>query len=328
MARREHSAHRGVLATQFSLGTDASSVQHPRLPRMKPDQSITELLSPGKPLLSVEFFPPKNEEGGAQLLRTAEALRPYHPDFVSITYGAGGTTRERTFKYAKILREEFGWRVMPHLTCVGSTKGELLDIVAGYHADGIRNIMALRGDPPKGQTEFVPCPDGLRYASDLIALIRENFPDICLGAGAYPEKHPEAASMEEDLAHLKIKADAGASFLTTQLFFDNEHYFAFLQACRALGINLPVLPGVLPAMSLAQVQRFGPMCGASLPLALVEQLQVVDDNSRAAEAVGVTWAYHQIRELLRHGAPGIHLYILNRSAPAITLARSLERITT
>ena len=294
---------------------------------MKADQPITELLSTDKPLLSVEFFPPKNDEGGAQLLRTAEALRPYQPDFVSITYGAGGTTRERTFKYAKILREEFGWRVMPHLTCVGSTKSELLDIVAGYHADGIRNIMALRGDPPKGQSEFVPCPDGLRYASDLIALIREKFPDICLGAGAYPEKHPEAATMEEDLAHLKIKVEAGASFLTTQLFFDNEHYFAFLRACRASGIDLPVVPGVLPAMSLAQVQRFGPMCGASLPRALVEQLRTVEDDPRASEAVGVTWAYHQIRELLRHGAPGIHLYILNRSAPAITLARSLERTT-
>ena len=175
---------------------------------MKPDRPITDLIAENRPLLSVEFFPPKNEEGGEQLLRTAEALRPYRPDFVSITYGAGGTTRERTFKYAKILRDDFGWLVMPHLTCVGSTKAELLEIVAGYHADGIRNIMALRGDPPKGQTEFAPCPDGLRYASDLIALIRGNVPDICLGAGAYPEKHPEAASMEEDLRHLKIKADA------------------------------------------------------------------------------------------------------------------------
>ncbi len=292
---------------------------------MNPDRPITELLSSGRRLLSVEFFPPKNEEGGEQLLRTAEALRPYRPDFVSITYGAGGTTRERTFRYAKILRDDFGWLVMPHLTCVGSTRAELLDIVASYHADGIRNIMALRGDPPKGQTEFVPCPDGLRYASDLIALIRENFPDMCLGAGAYPEKHPEAASMEEDLAHLKIKADAGASFLTTQLFFDNEHYFKFLDACRARGITLPVLPGLLPALSLAQVRRFGPMCGSSLPHALVEQLQVVEDDARASEAVGVTWAYHQIHELLRHGAPGVHLYILNRSASAVTLARSLDR---
>jgi methylenetetrahydrofolate reductase (NADPH) len=292
---------------------------------MKADRTITELLAEKRPLLSVEFFPPKNDEGGEQLLRTAEALRPYKPDFVSITYGAGGTTRERTFKYAKILRQDFGWLVMPHLTCVGSTKSELIDIVGTYHADGIRNIMALRGDPPKGETEFVPCPDGLRYASDLIALIRANFPDMCLGAGAYPEKHPEAASMEEDLRHLKIKADAGASFLTTQLFFDNEHYYKFLADCKAHGIDLPVLPGLLPALSLAQIQRFGPMCGSSLPTALVEQLQVVDDTPRAAEAVGVTWAYHQIRELLRHGAPGVHLYILNRSGAAITLARSLER---
>ena len=292
---------------------------------MNADRPITELLASGKPMLSVEFFPPKNDEGGAQLLRTAEALRPYGPDFVSITYGAGGTTRERTFRYAKILREEFGWLVMPHLTCVGSGRGELLDIVAGYHADGIRNIMALRGDPPKGEAEFVPAPDGLRYASDLVAMIREKFPDICLGAAAYPEKHPEADSMEEDLAHLKTKVDAGASFLTTQLFFDNEHYFRFVRACRTRGIDLPVLPGLLPALSLAQVRRFGPMCGSSLPHALVEQLQVVEDDPRAAEAVGVTWAYHQIRELLRHGAPGIHLYILNRSASAITLARSLDR---
>ncbi len=292
---------------------------------MPADAPITQLLSSGRPLLSVEFFPPKNEEGGQQLLRTAEALRPYRPDFVSITYGAGGTTRERTFNYAKILREDFGWLVMPHLTCVGSTKSELLDIVASYHADGIRNIMALRGDPPKGQTEFVPCPDGLRYASDLIALIRSEFPDLCLGAGAYPEKHPEAASFEADMAHLKIKADAGASFLTTQLFFDNEHYFKFLEACRARGIDLPVLPGLLPALSLAQIERFGPMCGSTLPRALVEQLAVVANDAVASEAVGVTWAYHQIRELLRHGAPGVHLYILNRSGSAITLARSLDR---
>lgn len=292
---------------------------------MNTDRPITELLSSGRSLLSVEFFPPKTEAGGVQLLEAAEALKPYRPDFVSITYGAGGSTRERTFRYAKILREQFGWLVMPHLTCVGSTRDELLEIVAGYHADGIRNIMALRGDPPKGTDTFVPSPDGLRYASDLIALIRENFPDMCLGAGAYPEKHPESASMEQDLIHLRTKVDAGASFLTTQLFFDNEHYFRFLHACRSREIHLPVLPGLLPALSLSQVQRFGPMCGSSLPRALVEQLHVVDEHPRAAEAVGVTWAYHQIRELLRHGAPGIHLYILNRSSAAITLARSLER---
>jgi methylenetetrahydrofolate reductase (NADPH) len=300
-------------------------VQDTRPLPVRIDPPITELLASGKPLLSVEFFPPKNEEGGEQLLRTAESLRPYRPDFVSITYGAGGTTRERTFKYAKMLREDFGWLVMPHLTCVGSTRAELLDIVGTYHADGIRNIMALRGDPPKGETEFVACPDGLSYASDLIALIRDNFPDMCLGAGAYPEKHPEADSMEDDLAHLKIKADAGASFLTTQLFFDNDHYYKFLDACRARGINLPIVPGLLPALSLAQIRRFGPMCGSSLPRALVEQLQVVEDDARASEAVGVTWAYHQMRELLRHGAPCVHLYILNRSSGAITLARSFER---
>lgn len=313
-----------ALQRNFPLGKRHARGHYIHSLSMTADQRITDLLGQPRPLLSVEFFPPKNNEGGEQLLRTAEALRPYRPDFVSITYGAGGTTRERTFKYAKILRDDFGWLVMPHLTCVGSSRAELLDIVAHYHSQGIRNIMALRGDPPKGQSEFIPSPDGLRYASDLIALIHERFPDICLGAGAYPEKHPEAGSLEEDLEHLKIKVDAGADLLTTQLFFDNEHYFRFVRRCRKHGIRIPIVPGLLPAISLSQVQRFGPMCGSSLPTALLEQLQVVDDNPRAAEAVGVTWAYHQIHELLRHGAPGVHLYILNRSSSAITLARSLE----
>lgn len=293
---------------------------------MPVDPHISDLFRDRRPLLSVEFFPPKNEEGGRQLLRTAEALRPFRPDFVSITYGAGGSTRERTFRYARILREEFGWLVMPHLTCVGSTRAELLDIVADYHAGGVRNIMALRGDPPQGQTEFVPCPDGLRYASDLVELIKNRYPDMCLGVAGYPEKHPEAPTPDADLDHLKAKVDAGASFVTTQLFFDNEHYFRFVEACRARGIDLPVLPGLLPVLSLAQAERFTRLCGAGLPRALVEQLRVVEDDPRALEAVGVTWAYHQSRELLRHGAPGIHLYILNRSAAALTLARSLDRV--
>jgi methylenetetrahydrofolate reductase (NADPH) len=280
---------------------------------MAADRTITDLIAEKRPLLSVEFFPPKNEEGGQQLLRTAEALRPYRPDFVSITYGAGGTTRERTFKYAKILRDEFGWLVMPHLTCVGSTKAELLDIVSGYHADGIRNIMALRGDPPKGETEFVPCPDGLRYASDLIALIRENFPDMCLGAGAYPEKHPEASSMEDDLRHLKIKADAGASFLTTQLFFDNQHYFDFVERARAAGVKAPIVPGIMPITNVAQIERFTRLCGAQIPQELRGRLESVADDPGAVMAAGIEQAIQQCRELLEGGAPGLHFYTLNKS---------------
>jgi methylenetetrahydrofolate reductase (NADPH) len=194
---------------------------------------------------------------------------------------------------------------------------------------GFRNLMTLRGDPPKGATEFSPHPDGLRYGSELVEFIRKHYPEFCLGVGGYPETHPEAESPEADLRHLKIKVDAGADFITTQLFFDNAAYFKFVERCRAAGITVPIIPGLLPALSHAQVQKFTTFCRAAYPAALAARLSPFQDNSpehqSAAEAVGVEWADEQIRGLLAAGAPGLHLYILNRSSSALALFARLQK---
>lgn len=290
------------------------------------DAPIADYFDAAKPVVSVEFFPPKNEDGALQILRTANALqRSFNPDFVSITYGAGGTTRERTFKYAQFLREEYGWQVMPHLTCVGSSRDELRGLLERIHAGGFRNIMTLRGDPPKGETDFQPHPDGLGYASDLVAFIHENFPgEFCLGVGGYPEKHPEAESLETDLANLKTKIDAGSAFITTQMFFDNDAYFDFVEKVRALGVDTPVIPGLLPVLSLEQIRKFAGFCGTALPEALEERLLGAGDDLDAQASVGIEWCYEQITQLLERGAPGFHLYILNRSASALKIMDRLK----
>lgn len=277
-----------------------------------------------EPVFSVEFFPPKSDEAAAQLLETAEQLRPFHPDFVSITYGAGGSTRTRTLKYAGILARDYGYSVMPHLTCVGHSRDELKAIISEFREAGVDQIMALRGDPPKGETDFRPHPDGLRYANELVALIREIYPQCTIGVAGYPEKHPEAPDMENDLANLKRKVDAGANFITTQLFFENGRYFEFVDRCRSLGIRVPILPGLMTATSAPQVRRFCEMCGTSIPAALDEQLEQAGDDAEAVERIGIDWTVAQARELLEKGAPGLHLYILNRSKPAVALMSRLQ----
>ena len=274
-------------------------------------------------LRSIEFFPPKDEAGVEALRQTAAGLKSIAPDFVSVTYGAGGTTRERTAQVSRLLRQEIGFTVMPHLTCVGHTRAELNEVADQLHAGGYRNIMTLRGDPPKGQTEFVPDKDGLRYASDLVALLKSRHPDFCLGVGGYPEKHPEAPSLEVDLDNLKRKVDAGAGFITTQLFFDNAVYYRFVEKCRARGITVPIVPGIMPVLSLKQVKRFTEMCGTHLPQQLVTRLEVAAENADVVEMMGLDWALDQIRGLLANGAPGYHLYIMNRAKSALALAAGL-----
>jgi methylenetetrahydrofolate reductase (NADPH) len=272
---------------------------------------------------SLEFFPPKDEAGVESLRQTATALKRIAPDFVSVTYGAGGSTRERTAQVSRLLREETGFTVMPHLTCVGHTRDELNQVADQLHAGGYRNIMTLRGDPPKGQTEFVPYKDGLRYGSDLVALLKARHPDFCLGVGGYPEKHPEAPSLEADLDNLKRKVDAGAAFITTQLFFDNAVYHRFVEQCRARGITVPIVPGIMPVLSLKQIRRFTEMCGATLPEKLIKRLEAAGETPEIVETIGIDWALTQIRELLTRGAPGYHLYIMNRAKSALTLAAGL-----
>jgi methylenetetrahydrofolate reductase (NADPH) len=290
---------------------------------MNPDRPIAERFARGRPLRSLEFFPPKDDNGVAALRGTAEALRRMGPDFVSVTYGAGGTTRDRTAQVSALLKGEFGFTVMPHLTCVGHTRGELETLADQIHAQGFRNIMTLRGDPPKGATSFPVLPDGFRHATELVALLKRRHPDFCLGVAGYPEKHPEAPSLEADLTHLKRKVDAGADFITTQLFFDNAVYYRFVERCRAEGITVPIVPGIMPVLSLKQIQRFTQLCGSTLPAQLAARLEVAADNADVVEMVGIDWALHQIRGLLANGAPGYHLYILNRARGALALSAGL-----
>ena len=291
---------------------------------MKDTLSIGSLLKEGRALRSVEFFPPKDEAAGERMLRAAAQIQPLQPDFVSITYGAGGSTRDTSLKYATLLQEEFGFPVMPHLTCVGHAKSELREIIDEFHEAGFRNIMALRGDPPKGEINFEPHPDGLRYANELVALIRELHPDISIGVAGYPEVHPEAPSPGEDIANLARKVEAGATFITTQLFFDNAAYFRFVDSCRTASIDVPVLPGILPVLNLAQVRRFCDMCQAALPPGLEQSLHDAGKDKDAAQNAGIDWAYQQVRDLIAQGAPGFHLYILNR---ARAIAKLTERLT-
>lgn len=290
---------------------------------MTPDRSIAQLFGEKRPVRSLEFFPPKDDAGVEALRAAATALKRMQPDFVSVTYGAGGTTRDRTAQVSTLLRNEFGFTVMPHLTCVGHTRAELGDIADRIHDGGFRNIMTLRGDPPKGATEFQVTRDGLRNANELVTLLKARHADFCLGVAGYPEKHPEAPSLDADLTNLKRKVDAGAAFVTTQLFFDNTLYYRFVERCRAEGITIPIVPGIMPVLSLKQIQRFTQMCGATLPKQLITRLEVAAENSDVLETIGIDWALTQIRGLLANGAPGYHLYILNRAKGALALTAGL-----
>lgn len=289
-----------------------------------PDQPIAHLLATARrPLLSFEFFPPKDETALAGLRGTLTQLKALRPDFVTCTYGAGGSTRERTLQVCDLLRAEGFGPVMPHLTCVGSSRAELNELADELFRRGYRNIMALRGDPPKGDTTFRPAADGLAHAAELVQLLKARHPEFNCGVACYPETHPEATSADDDLAHFASKMAKGGDFGTTQLFFDNAVYFRFVEKARAAGITRPILPGLLPAVSLKQVQRMCSMCKATLPEKLARELEAAGDDSEAAELVGLRWAQRQIEELLAAGTPGIHLYILNR-AKAV-LSRELVR---
>ncbi len=283
------------------------------------DIQISELLArSNRPLLSFEFFPPKDDAAMAALHQNGEALRAAKPDFVTCTYGAGGSTRQRTMEVCGLLRNQGYAPVMPHLTCVGHSRNELETIAREWYQAGYRNIMALRGDPPRGFSQFRPSPDGFTHAAELVDLLKIQYPDLCCGVAGYPETHPEAVSPEADIRHLKAKLDAGGAFVTTQLFFDNEYYYDYVKRCRKAGITQPILPGLLPVISLKQVQRMCSICKVALPEELQNQLEAAGDDQQAAARVGVRWAEAQIKDLLKKGVPGIHLYILNRAEAALS----------
>jgi methylenetetrahydrofolate reductase (NADPH) len=275
---------------------------------------IDEILASPEPTFSVEFFPPKTAEAAEQLFATARTLADLQLDFASVTYGAGGSTREGTVEITKALKAEVGLETMAHLSCVGETREGLSETLDGIAAAGIENVFALRGDPPRGEEDFVQPEGGLGSAAELAEFISAGW-DFTIGGACFPEVHPEAPDLDTDLAYLKTKVDSGASFLITQLFFDNQVYFDFVAAARARGIEVPILAGVIPVASFAQTRRICNLCDASIPSRLEAAFGAADGDERAEFEVGIAYAAQQCAELLLAGVPGIHFYALNR-APA------------
>ena len=274
---------------------------------------IDQILSDAdEPSFSFEFFPPKSDAGERVLGLALESLRQLEPTFVSVTYGAGGTSRGRTLELTKWIKQELGIEAMAHLSCVGSTREELSAVITDMRQSGIENILALRGDPPRGETDWKPHPGGLRYSTELAALIHSDH-DICIGGACFPEIHPEAPDLAHDLRFLRDKVDNGVAFLITQLFFDNELYFRFVDEARAAGIDVPILPGVMPITDLRQIKTITGMCGATIPQPLLEALEWRSHDPDAVRELGVSYATLQCAELLARGAPGIHFYTLNKS---------------
>jgi methylenetetrahydrofolate reductase (NADPH) len=284
---------------------------------------ISELLEHRRPVFSFEFFPPKTDEGRQTLEGTLEVLKDDRPDYVSVTYGAGGATRNSTVEITKSIKQDLGIEAMAHLSCVGEPTNRLVEILGDIDSAGIDNVLALRGDPPRGETEWRPHPGGLSYSVELIRLIGERF-DFCVGAACFPEVHPDAANRESDLGYARAKVEAGASFLITQLFFDNELYFDFVEDARRAGIDVPIIPGIMPITNYGQIKRFTEMCGASIPDELTTQLDGRADDPDAVAELGVAYATLQCSDLLARGAPGIHFYTLNRSTATRAILAALR----
>jgi methylenetetrahydrofolate reductase (NADH) len=284
---------------------------------------IAEILENRRPVFSFEFFPPKTEEGQRTLGLALGQLQDDRPDFVSMTYGAGGSTRNATVELTKWIKNDLGVEAMAHLSCVGEPTERLIELLGEIQAAGVENVLALRGDPPRGQTEWTPHPEGLSYSVELIRLIAERF-DFCVGAACFPEVHPDAPDRESDLRYAREKQEAGAAFLITQLFFDNEVYFDYVDAARAAGITVPIVPGIMPITNYGQIKRFTDMCGASIPEGLERELTGRADDPEAVVELGVAYATLQCSDLLARGAPGVHFYTLNRSPATRAILAALR----
>jgi methylenetetrahydrofolate reductase (NADPH) len=287
---------------------------------------IASLYGHGRPVFSFEFFPPKTDDAARKLLRTVGDLREVlAPDFVSVTYGAGGTTRGRTIELVSRILSEHGLTAMAHVTCGGHTRDELAAILERLVGRGIQNVLALRGDAPKGEASFVPMEGGFAHASELAAFVRDNF-DLGIGGACYPESHPESTSDGDDLRWTVHKVESGVQFLITQLFFDNEHYFGFVERAREAGIDVPIIPGIMPITNVSQIERFTKMCGASIPPELHERLTRFEDDPSTVMAIGIEHAIRQCRRLLDGGAPGIHFYTLNKSHATRSILAAIKEI--
>jgi methylenetetrahydrofolate reductase (NADPH) len=294
---------------------------------------IDRILDERRPVFSFEFFPPKTDEGMEQLKQTLHDLKEDDPAYVSVTYGAAGATRDRTVEITRWIKQDLGVEAMAHLSCVGEPVERLREILDQMGEAGIENVLALRGDAPRGETEWKPHPGGLKYSTELAKLISENY-DFAIGAACFPEVHPEAPDMASDIKFLKEKVGAGVGFLITQLFYDNELYFEFVDEARAAGINVPIIPGIMPVTNFSQIKRITDMCGATIPPDFERELAARADDPNALSELGVAYATFQCADLLSRGAPGIHFYTLNRSTAtrgilaALRSARPWDRMLT
>ncbi|MCC6670371.1 MAG: methylenetetrahydrofolate reductase [NAD(P)H] [Planctomycetes bacterium] len=284
---------------------------------------IKDLFHGRAPVVSFEFFPPKAADGTEELYRAVQTLKACRPSFVSVTYGAGGSTRDRTLDLVARIKNELGVETMAHLTCVGATRDEIAATLDRLAKAGIENLLALRGDPPKGEHSFVRPAGGFGYAAELVEFVRTRGYPFCIGAACYPEGHVETRDLDLDLSHLKRKVDAGVDFLVSQLFFDNAEWFAFERRARSVGITVPMVPGLMPVTNVAQVERFTQMCGARIPQELRRRLKIVAQDPAAVVATGVLWTTTQARELLDQGAPGVHFYTLNKSSATLAAHAAL-----
>jgi methylenetetrahydrofolate reductase (NADPH) len=275
------------------------------------------------PVFSFEFFPPRSDAGERVLGQALESLRGLSPDFVSVTYGAGGSTRARTLELTKWIKGELGIEAMAHLTCVGASREELRETLDSMTEAGIENVLALRGDPPRGETDWNAHPGGLSYSTELVDLIHEGH-DVCVGAACFPEVHPQAPDLAHDLRYLKEKVDHGVSFLITQLFFDTDLYVRFVEQARAAGIEVPIIPGIMPVTNLGQIKTITELCGSDIPAPLREALEWRSHDPDAVLQLGVAYATLQCARLLAAGAPGIHFYTQNRSHATRAILSALE----
>ena len=278
---------------------------------------------------SFEFFPPKTDEAEDNLMRVASALRVLGASFFSVTYGAGGSTREKTLRLVDRLRHEVGVETMSHLTTVGQSRQDILEILKEIGRLGIENVLALRGDPPSGEPGFRPHPNGFRHATELVEFIRRHYSseELCIAVAGNPEGHREAPSKEVNWQHLKAKVDAGGQFVLTQLFWDNNYFHEFREACGRLRIDVPIIPGVLPVLSTSQIYRFSSLCGSSIPPSLGERLDDIGDDNQRAIQFGIDYATSQCQDLIAQGVKGIHFYCLNRARSVTAVMKNLGFIS-
>ena len=284
---------------------------------------IDQVVGQGKPTISFEFFPPKNEAGFQQLYKTIDELHPLRPTYVSVTYGAGGSTRQKTVELVAKIQNELKIRSMAHLTCVGHNMAELGGILDELWHQGIVNVLALRGDPPQGQSTFVKTEGGFGNADELVGVARGRH-DFCIGVAGYPEGHPQCINKTRDLEYLKRKVDNGGCFVITQLFFDNADFYRFRDRARSMGIKVPILAGIMPVLNVAQIKRFVSMCGAKIPHRLLLKLEAVEHDADAVYRTGVEYAWMQCRDLLFNDADGLHFYTLNKSKATFDICKQLH----